>query len=392
MELPKNDIDRLLQAWQAQLLSREEYEALFRALADPAHREQVEAYLDQRLLAQPAEATALARELDWEGMFRRIIGPEQPPQTVPVHRVHFLRRWGWAAAVLLVLLGAGTLYLLNQNPGRAVVVQEPGQDIQPGKEGAILTLADGRQVVLDSLGNGVIAEQNGARVVLEKGKLNYLLSERSEQVLTYNTMSTPRGRQFMLQLPDGSRVWLNAASSLRYPTAFQGKERRVELTGEAYFEVAPNKGQPFFVTLNNQATVEVLGTRFNANAYGNEQQLDATLLEGSVRVVSGSSRVVLEPGQNARINGSIQVQREADINQVIAWKNGLFNFEGKKLREVMRQLERWYDIEVVVQPEVPDIEFYGEINRDISLAGMLKALKLSDVRFAMDGRKLTVLR
>lgn len=311
-------------------------------------------------------------------------------------RVIFMR-WWWAAAAVLLLFATGAYFWINSNrPGKQAIVQQP-VDIAPGKDGAVLTLADGRQVVLDSLGNGVIAIQNGAQVLLQNGKVVYEAGQASISAdqLQFNTMSTPKGRQFQLLLPDGTKVWLNAASSIRYPTFFAGNERRVAVTGEVYFEVTKNKKMPFRVTVNESAGIEVLGTHFNVNAYSNEPELKTTLLEGSVKVSSmgNDQSFILKPGEQAAIHHSqLTIHDNIDLDKVMAWKNGLFNFEGVPITEVMKQIERWYDITVVYEKGVPNIEFYGEIGRNLSLAELIVALKDVGVHFRIEeGRRLVVL-
>lgn len=328
----------------------------------------------------------------------------------PVHRVHFLRRWGWAAASVIVLAAGASFWILHQRNTKPARTAVATADIAPGRNGAILTLADGTQVVLDSLGNGVIAQQNGAEVRLQNGQLAYDARGEAVGAILYNTMSTPKGRQFQITLPDGTRVWLNAASSIRYPTVFTGRERRVEIAGEAYFEIAKNEKMTFHVNVNNRMDVEVLGTHFNVNAYDNETGINTTLLEGSLRITSGraadlavkdrglqGNAVVLKPGQQAQVPASrqmtsgIKVVNNADIDKVMAWKNGLFYFDGASLAEIMRQLERWYDIEVVYEKGVPAIDFEGKMTKDIPLNGLLIALERSDVHFRIEGRRLIVL-
>jgi len=209
-------------------------------------------------------------------------------------------------------------------------------------------------------------------------------------------------------LPDGTRVWLNAASSIRYPTVFVKNERKVEVSGEVYFEVVRNTKMPFRVNVNNRTELEVLGTDFNVNAYDNEANMATTLLEGSLRVsqvqegqqpiqtAPANQSVILQPGQQAQISfgqptqQKIKVITDADVNKVMAWKNGLFNFEDATLEEVLRQLERWYDIEVVYESKVPDVALTGKITRGVSLNGLLTALKKMGMHYRMEGRKLIV--
>lgn len=305
--------------------------------------------------------------------------------------VHFLRKWGWAAAILLVL-GTGIYFWTTGNKSNVsqVATAKPGE-IAPGRDGAILTLADGSQVVLDSLGNGVIAVQNGAQAVIRNGKLEYDVTGVMPREMVYNTIATPKGRQFSLLLPDGSRVWLNAASSIRFPTRFIGQERCVNISGEAYFEVAKNAAMPFRVSLNNGTNIEVLGTHFNVQAYEDEHSIYTTLLEGRVK----TGGLVLAPGQQAQMSrrnpGNVKRVSEVDIDNVMAWKNGLFNFNGASLQQVMKQLERWYNIEVVYEKGVPNIGFGGKMTKSISLNGVLIALEKSEVHFRLEGRKLIVM-
>jgi transmembrane sensor len=323
----------------------------------------------------------------------------------PVRRMHTWRRYTAAvAAIVLLLAGAWYLMIHRQKESPSVAKVETPEDILPGRDGAILTLADGRKVVLDSLGNGVIATEKGTRVVLTNGELAY--SSAGTTTPVYNTLTTPRGRQFQLTLPDGTKAWLNAASSLYYPTVFSGDERRVQISGEVYFEVAKDKTKPFIVNIlphsgrgPGGSQLEVLGTQFNVNAYTNEAAIKTTLVEGSLRVLAGSpinyaSPVMLQPGQQAQTNNStyhIQVDKHADVDKVVAWKKGFFNFEDASLEEVMRQLERWYDIEVVYEKGIPDIKFGGKMSNDVSLSGLLKSLQDMEVHFRVEGRKLIVM-
>lgn len=315
-------------------------------------------------------------------------------QSTPVKRL-LPRRWLMTAAAALVLLTAGSLYLLLQKKAGEQSVTVPvakALDIAPGSNGAMLTLSDGRHIVLDSMGNGQVIEDQGARINIEKGSLSYEATHAPGTV--YNTISTPVARQFKLVLPDQSVVWLNAGSSIKYPTAFTGKTREVEMTGEAYFEVAKDAKKPFRVRVNNQLNVEVLGTHFNVNAYEDEEAIKTTLLEGLVKVSSKQSEL-LKPGEQAelsRANSQLTTHNSPNVNQVVAWKNGIFNFDGLETKEVMRQLARWYDVQVVYEPGVTSHKFYGEIGRNLNLAQVLEGLKLSGVNCRIEeGKKLRVL-
>ncbi|MBO9154780.1 FecR family protein [Chitinophaga sp. GCM10012297] len=380
---------------------------LFRLAAEEEltaeERAKLDAWLNasayNRLVLEEAQSPALLRErlrslenTDGQALFEKTF----PEMAAPVvRRMPLYRRW-WAAASVLLLLFAGGYFLLK--PGHSstpdIAVAPPPVDIMPGKKGAVLTLADGREVVLDSLGNGIIANQNGTQAVLDNGKLAYNDAGESSGEIQYNKTTTPRGRQFRLQLPDGTLVWLNAESSIRYPTAFEGSDRKVEITGEAYFEVAKNVQKPFLVSINNQTEVEVLGTHFNVNAYPNENSRNTTLFEGAVRVYGKNGPAVLKPGQQAQVTatGDLAVVNGTDLDKAIAWKNGVFNFRGSTLEEVMRQLARWYDIEIIYEGKVPSRRFNGEIGMDLSLAQVLKGLSVMQVNFRIEeGKRLVVM-
>jgi len=305
-----------------------------------------------------------------------------------------------AAAVLLI--GAGIYFFASRQQQKpTVMAKAPAtQDIAPGKQGAILTLADGSTMVLDSLGNGVVATQNGTTITLTNGRLSY--NERADggtatkgvgttTAAAYNTMTTPKGRQFQLTLPDGTKIWLDAASSLHYPTVFTGPRREVDVTGEAYFEVAPENEHPFLVNIDKTTQVQVLGTHFNINAYTDEASINTTLLEGSVKVISQSGKVILKPGEQAQTKLTSIAVTNANTEKVMAWKNGIFDFQDATLEEVMRQLQRWYDIDVTYEKGIPKIEFIGKMGRDLSLSEVLGGLELSKVHFKLEGRKLVVL-
>ena len=331
----------------------------------------------------------------------------KPAPLVPMYH-------GWwtkvaiAAAVILVI--STGYYLLSdqssgqvENPGNLVQVN---QDILPGGDKAVLTLADGSRILLDTAGNGTLTQQGNSRVLkLNSGQLAYNSAKdpattAGDHEILYNTITTPRGGQFQIVLPDGSKVWLNAASSLRFPTDFVGGERLVEVTGEAYFEVAKmsspvgGKGKgsmPFIVQLEDGSQIRVLGTHFNINAYADETSVNTTLLEGSVLVKKGQSIKKLVPGQQARMSASgMDIVNGVDLEQVVAWKNGLFNFHGASLQSAMRQLSRWYDVEVVFEKSIPDIRFGGKIQRNLKLQQIINGLEDAEVHFRIEGKKLIV--
>ena len=320
---------------------------------------------------------------------------------VPMYRRPFFRIA--VAAAIILIIGTGALWFMHgssRDLAKTGSTQEHANDILPGGNKAILTLANGATIVLDSAADGTLAQQGNANIVKTAGgQLAYnILNEKPSEAF-YNTLATPRGGQYRLVLPDGSKVWLNAASSIRFPVAFSGGARKVEITGEAYFEIAKNPSMPFKVFTTpplggvGGMEVEVLGTRFNINAYHDEPDMRTTLLEGSVKVVVGQPAqqgLVLLPGQQARVDHGITLVKTTDLDQVMAWKNGLFNFNNADLPTVLRQLARWYDIDVQVEGNGPARTFSGKITRDLTLSQLIKLLEEVDVKFRIEGRTLIV--
>ncbi|MFX1704769.1 FecR domain-containing protein [Chitinophaga sp. CC14] len=296
-----------------------------------------------------------------------------------------------AAAAIALLIGATGYFAWQRVSRKAAAPIAAAADVKPGKNGAVLTLADGSEVVLDSLGNGTVTTQQGTRVILSNGQLSY--DAAGTGAVSQNTMTTPRGRKFRLRLPDGTNVWLNAASAISYPTAFTGNIRSVTLTGEAYFEVAANKNQPFIVQLSNETSIRVLGTHFNIHAYPDENNISTTLMEGAVRVNIQQQTSLLKPGQQLDINkksGATALNNQVDTLAIIAWKNDLLNFQDKKLTTVISMIARWYDIEVVYETTPPDITFVGEIGSDVNLSSVLNFLRESGVHFRLENRTLII--
>lgn len=302
-------------------------------------------------------------------------------------------RYAAAAAVLLfVSLG---VYLLVK-PHTQTDFATLAKNIKPGGNRATLTLANGKQIDLTKVVNGVIAQQanisihkNANNMLVYSGGANNQAVDAAGNV-PKNIISTPKGGQYQVVLPDGTNVTLNAASSLTYPVAFAGHERVVELKGEAYFEVAKNKAMPFKVKSGMQ-TVTVLGTHFNVNAYYDESSIKTTLLEGSVEVTAGDNKEFIVPGQQvvAQPSGSLYKQA-ANTDKEVAWKNGVFSFDGDDVKIIMRQVSRWYDVSVVYSGDFPNDKFYGEIARTSSLTDVLKIMELNNIHFDINGRRITV--
>lgn len=265
--------------------------------------------------------------------------------------------------------------------------------VLPVANKTLLILGNGKSVVLDSVGNGIIAKQGGIPVIKLNGQLSYSGQTEESTVTLYNTILTPRGKQYRVILPDGSQVWLNAASSLRFPTRFINGIRSVELTGEAYFEIADYQDEPFVVKTNGMQ-VDVLGTRFNIMAYKSDADVKTTLVQGSVRVSKGNEKVILKPNEEASLensgNNSIQVKK-ADIQAALAWKNGLFLFHNADIKSVLREIVRWYDVDIIYEGGV-NAHLNGMISRKASLSEVLNMIEItSNIKFKVEGKKVMVM-
>jgi len=369
-------ITYLLQQHQAGIITQAEKDELTEILYMEEHRLHITEEIARQMQAREADPSFDTNE--WENAFERIVAVDKPAR-----RILPVRRWlGWAAAAAIMMLAASTYFWWHKEQRPAIT--QVNNKVTPGKNKAILTLSDGSAIVLDSAGRKTFRQGNTA-IYQQNGQLQYN-AQGIAPSLSYNKLTTPRGGQYKVVLPDGSEVWLNAASSLRYPIAFSGNERLVELTGEAYFEVQSSSAMPFRVKVNN-TVVDVLGTHFNIMAYDDEQALRTTLLEGSVKVGSR----ILHPGQQAVATADqITVLDRVDVQEAIAWKNGIFQFNKASLQVVMRQLSRWYDVEVVYEGKIPDLEFLGKMQRELDLSEVLSILEKSGVRFRVDGRKIIV--
>lgn len=306
-------------------------------------------------------------------------------QTRP--KVKRLFNWKRIAAAVLVLVTGIVAYLLWNN-NKALTVAELANskyDIAPGYNQATLSDATGKIVELDSAQTGINVNANALRY--DNGIAIDALTVNSEAVKLM-TLQTPKGGTYQITLPDGTRVWLNAATSLQFPSAFRGTERKVELSGEAYFEVAPDQQSPFIVTSKGQA-VEVLGTSFNLNCYPDEDAVYTTLINGKVRV----GAVTLLPGQQAINRGAGISTQEVNTDAVLGWKNNYFVFQGEKIGSIMRKISRWYDMEIVYEGDITADDFGGRVNRYVNVSQVLKKLELTNkVHFKISGKKIIVTR
>ncbi|RBL89571.1 FecR family protein [Chitinophaga flava] len=358
-----------------QLLSR----LLEEAFSNPAYAEAA----DYDASEMAAEILLKARQQD------EVLSLLPPTRKPPVFRPWFKYA---AAAALFGCLVAGTWkFAGRRHPARQTLATN--QPAIPGKAQPVLILGDGSKISLDNVSNGTIAQQGGSRIVkLSNGQVAYQPASAPTGRTIYNTMQTPHGCMYQLTLPDGSRVWLNAASSIRYPTTFPANSRQVAVTGEAYFDIAKDEHKPFTVTAND-IQIQVLGTAFNIMAYPDENTLQATLVQGAININTSKTRQLLQPGEQASIghtSGQLSISRP-NLDEVLSWKNGEFYFRDTNIKTIMRQVARWYNVEVQYEGDMTDLSLSGIISRNGDIQQLLKALELTKiVRFRMKDRIIFV--
>jgi transmembrane sensor len=387
--MKEQSLSYYLDKFYAGQLSRKELMMLQSLIVDPAIETELDNYIDEYFsaaagAASSADVTIAQRFV--QKVSKAIITDNQISAR-PVHRVHFLKTaWFRYVAAILMICGIGG-YIFNTNTRKKQSVTAfrklPATDIKPGTNRATLILSDGSAIILDSIHSGQLATQEGVNVIKsDDGQVIYNNTGKATGVV-YNTMSTPRGGQYQLKLPDGTLVWLNAASSITYPTAFNGSTRTVKITGEVYFEVKLNKEKPFIVKTNKEE-ITVLGTEFNVNAYDDEPGSKTSLIDGVVKI----NNQLLKPGQ-AYLKGKII---QTNISQDIAWKNGGFNFNDMDISGAMRQISRWYNVDIIYEGQLPDNEkLGGELGRDLSLSQILRSLSGIGVKTRLKGNTLIVL-
>ena len=372
--------------------------AELRLFREMATREENRAELDRLFAGWISRDFPFAQneDIDVDALYLDLVETRNIPVAAERPRFVFYRRrlinLGTALAAACVLAVAG-IFLFRRQASLPSTFVAKAPAIVAASDKAVLTLADGSHIVLDNAATGNLALQGNVQVVKAGGgQLVYRSTGSGDARPVYNIMTTPRGGYYQLVLPDGSKVWLDAASSLRYPTSFAGKERAVELTGEAYFEIAPQNNQPFMVS-SNGVTVQVLGTEFNMMAYADEDAIRTTLVEGAVRVDGGNDRQQIRPGQQAawvRGGSKLELSRP-DMQQVLAWRREEFRFQDMKIGAIMRQISRWYDVDVEFRGVLPGNEFNGVISRKKDVTELLTVLEQTeDVHFVLEGRKIIV--
>ena len=393
MRISKKRLSYLLKVYSDGKATIDEEQELFDWVAT-GNEQPIKKHIEE--LVSSYNSNEVVPLVDWEQLYQQIVEEKNSRNIQPVVRKMAWPRWV-AAAAMLLLLGTGYYFLTatNKEKRELVGIEQPKRNdiAPPNTVNAILTLSNGQKIILDSTGNGTLAMQGSVNVIkLADGQIVYRGISKEVQ---YNTLSNPRGSKVIsLILADGSKVWLNSASSLRYPTSFTGKERKVEITGEAYLEVAHNPAMPFIVSKGN-TSIKVLGTHFNVNAYDNESSLNVTLLEGSVSITTTGSQhsKVIKPGEQAQVGGKgdIELANSVDLNEVMAWKNGMFSFKNADIESIMREVSRWYDVDVVFEKPIEE-KFYAEVSRNTSVSTLLEMLGATEaVHFKIVGKTISVM-
>lgn len=397
-------IQELLRKYLDNTITPSELKLFFEAVAAASHEDQIHdevVALWDELPGTPSDTIAERTEQGYDyaaatkRIFQQVEVHEWENASVPMYK----KGWFRYAAAIILFVGLGIYFFRNNGNDSippSIAANDSGKhEIKPGGQKAVLVLADGRTIALDDTENGQLAVENGSEIIKKDGQLVYGNSDHT--AVTYNTMSTPRGGQYSITLPDGTKAWLNAESSITFPTHFNGPAREIAVKGEVYLEVARNEKKPFRVDVDGRTTVEVLGTRFNVNAYADEKNIRTTLLEGSVKVMKrgmkDGEQARLSPGQQAITTGGNAVEVISGVNTaaVMAWKDGLFDFDDLSLEEALRQLARWYDIEVVYPQSVPDVKLGGAIKRNLSFPDVLRFLGNVGLRYKLENnRKLII--
>jgi ferric-dicitrate binding protein FerR (iron transport regulator) len=308
------------------------------------------------------------------------------------HKIYRLWPKIAVAASVMLMICFSLYFIYNRHKVVPQIVITQPHDIPPGGNNAVLTLADGSRIILNNAKKGLLTKQGNVKVSkASEGMLVYKANHDDVAQASWNTITTPKGGQYQVILPDGTKVWLNALSSLRFPANFSGKTRRVEVSGEAYFEVARNPAKPFVVK-SVRTEVTVLGTHFNVNDYQDEAVSKTTLLEGSVKIKGKYSAGILKPGEQALLSESDEMKITADVNteEAVAWKNGIFEFNRADITSIMRQAARWYDINVIYAGAPTHILYKGRISRNVNLSEMLTMIKYMGVNYTLQGKNLTI--
>lgn len=379
-------LQQLFDRYYAGQATPEEEEELMQHIRSGQHDETIEGAMKRNWLQQ-ADAQPLFDASRSRDMLGSILAAGRERRH---WRAGIWMKYAAVAAVLAVV--AGLWVIRKSTPEKPVATETiQNQDVAPGGNKALLTLADGKGIELDRIGSGLVARQGNTEITKQEDGL-VVYNSRAASVATtgFNKVTTPRGGQYKVQLPDGSKVWLNASSSIRFPSVFPASERRVEITGEAYFEVTKDKDRPFTVRFNG-SEVQVLGTSFNVMAYADERVSKTTLVEGSVAIRNQGERALLRPGQQAALmpGGRIETAFKP-VDEAVAWKEGMFYFKNAGVKDVMRQLSRWYDVEVSYRGEVPVRQFTGKVSRNVNLSEIVGMLRYAGVKCSVESNTIVI--
>ncbi len=387
----------LFQQYLNDQISKEEYAEFWESLQEQSEKDDLLAGLQALWERGSHEETAIPQK-QWEAKMQKLIdATATTDKQTKIRKINKRKVYGWSAAAFIFLLVGSSVYFLRHSESREIVISASSEHkknngLVPGGNKAILTLANGSSILLDSVTNGMISRQGKTLVVKsDSNRVTYKPGGAKAGDVVYNTLRTPRGGKYQITLPDGTKVWLNAASSLRFPTAFPGRKRLVAVTGEAYFEVAENAEKPFVVSVNGMK-VKVLGTHFNIKAYDDEPVIKTTLLEGAVMIEKGTETLRLSPGQQVTLNkkGRMLLIKDADISKAIAWKDNLFWFKNNTIQEVMRQIARWYDADVVIKGNIPQ-HFTGSISQNVDVHRVFSILQeTGNIHFEVKGHQIIV--
>lgn len=379
--MDNNRFQELLFKYRHDQLSPEEWEELQHLSADPANEQLLGEDYNARLKAADVHDTWSKPKED--RLLQQLHGRINPEGEVV--KIVLWKRLAVAAAILMAIATGGYFFTHSASPSTGPLSTAVTSGV---KEHAVLTLANGQKISLDTSTNGVISQQGGITVINTKGCLSYNAPGNTSET-GYNTIETGRGNQYQLILPDGSKVWLNAGSSLQFPVTFTGDQRKVKLSGEGYFDIAPDAQKAFVVAIHN-TDIEVLGTEFNVMAYGDEPAAKATLVKGSILLTSGSQKTLLQPGKEGTIKTTGITVKDVDIDQVVAWKSGMISFTDAPLDVVMRQIARWYDVDITFSGTLPTKRFFGLLEKNVPLSVILEYLEEQGIHSSVAGRHIVL--
>lgn len=400
--MDKNNIDEVLNKLaknKATAEEKQEFSNWINALDEKSYKEVLDQY--QAIVLDTAGPDMPELEQKIESTLEEHKRQKRPIALISIRNIA-------AVSIFLVIAVAGTWYFMNtllgtssQFDDNAQITSRYGDDILPGGDKATLILSGGKQIILDDLQEGVLNTESGIRLhKTGEGEIVYDFTVTEKEIpVTYNTIRTPKGGEYRVTLPDGSRVWLNSGSSITCPTVFDANERIVEIRGEVYFEVktitspGDSRRVPFIVQTEDQS-IEVLGTEFNIKAYPDMERMETTLVEGKIRVQTPLKEVLLQPGEQAQVarRGTVVVTDQVDVAKVVAWKNGYFQFSNDSIEDIMLLLQRWYDVDIKYMGSKVNAEFGGQISRSRNISEVLQILELTgEVRFRIDGRTIEVL-